>query len=67
MRQRQGLSNISLHSGRIRGVMEAAVASVGRADIMEAGGWVSDAVDAYIRPQGKGNGVNRALVRHVNC
>ena len=46
--------------------MEVVMASGGRADIMETGGWVSDAVDAYIRSQGKGNGVNRALVGHDN-
>ena len=48
------------------GATEVAVVSVGSVDIMEAGGWVSDAVDAYIWSQGKSKGVSRALVRCVN-
>ena len=55
-----------MHSGRIGGATEAAIARVGRADIKEARDWSSEAVDVYIRPQGKGKGVSRALVRQIS-
>ena len=60
-----GIKKISLHSGRIGGATEAAAAGVGRAEIMEAGGWVSSAVDVYIQPKGKGQEVSRRLVEKL--
>ena len=57
-----GLSGLTLHSARIGGATEAALAGVKRADIKEAGNWKSDAVDLYIRPKGRVSKVSRALL-----
>ena len=57
-----GLSGLTLHSGRIGGATEAALAGVGRADIKQLGNWKSDAVDLYIRPKGRILKVSRALL-----
>ena len=62
---RLGLRKISLHSGRIGGASEAATAGVRRAEIMNAGGWKSAAVDSYIRPVGEGQEVSRRLVKRL--
>ena len=63
--KRLGLSGLSLHSGRIGGATVAAGAGVGRAEIKEAGGWASNAVDVYIRPLGGGVEVSKALVKSL--
>ena len=44
-----GLSNITLHSGRIGAATCGAEAGVGREHLKACGGWKSGAVDSYIR------------------
>ena len=62
-----GLWRILLHSGRIGGASEAAAAGAGRAAIMKAGGWRSNAVDIYIRPIGERQEISRRLVRNLQA
>ena len=61
-----GFEGLTLHSARVGGATEAAACGVGRAEIKEAGGWRSNAVDIYVQANGKGKAVNRALVDRLS-
>ena len=57
-----GLGKITWHSWRIGAAAEAARKRVSREVIMKSGGWISGAVDIYIRFQDRGVMVGDALL-----
>lgn len=64
--ERLGIEGLTLHSGRIGGATAAAAAGVDRAVIKKQGGWLSDAVDLYIRAEGQDMKVSEALVGQLD-
>ena len=61
LREELGLGNITWHSGRIGAASEAARKKVSRNVIKRSGGWLSSAVDAYMRVDDPGVLVGHAL------
>ena len=58
-----GLSDITLHSGRVGAATRAAKRGVERGVIKKAGNWVSDAVDVYVKIKEPGLILGDALLK----